>query len=390
MEGESTGKVSEDYSEYLMDGESVKNSYKIGLYTALTTGERLVFLKKIPKAIIGVEYDKITSVEHRTRILYNEAVSAIIFLALSYYVYSYDKTRDLATPLKAMMENYLPELSGILSPQIIIQGSVLLCAAVGLKHLFSFLPSLVGFLRIGRLNHAPIVIRSWQTPVIRQLIREIESSKIKSGREAKAPAYMPAPTVAATAPEKKLDVSETLKREFEGMAANSIAVINIESHHHMDTVSGLLDILVNKKRMGGVYISVTRPYDYILEALDKAKVKSNDIYFIDCISQMAGKVPTTTDKNIVFVENPSSLEEVSMYLDRLLARVGSHNKFMLLDSVSSLMIYNTEKSVKEFTHFIMNKMRLESLGGVVLSIEKKEAEELVQTLVPMADKEIRL
>jgi hypothetical protein len=44
--------------------------------------------------------------------------------------------------------------------------------------------------------------------------------------------------------------------------------------------------------------------------------------------------------------------------------------------------------VKEFSHFLINKIRLDNLAGIILSIEKKEAEDLVKTLSPMCDTEI--
>jgi archaellum biogenesis ATPase FlaH len=140
--------------------------------------------------------------------------------------------------------------------------------------------------------------------------------------------------------------------------------------------------------MGGVYVSITRPHEYILNAMDDSGIPSTNLFFIDCISLMAGKQQEKLD-NVVYVENPSSLEEVSMYLDRMLSKVGRERKFLFLDSLSSLLIYNTDKSVKEFTHFIINKIRLENIAGVILSIEKKEVEELVKTLNPMCDTEIR-
>jgi len=184
-------------------------------------------------------------------------------------------------------------------------------------------------------------------------------------------------------------MADLLDQKVKAMPDNSVTLISSKSEDHGTVVSKTLDILINQKGMGGVYVSVSRPYEFIVSTMQGAGVSSDDLYFIDCISRMAGKSTHDKPDNVVFVENPSSLEEVSMYLDRMLGKVKSGKKFLFLDSLSSLLIYNSDKSVKEFTHFIINKIRLENIAGVIFSIEKKEAEDLVKTLVPMCDSEIR-
>jgi hypothetical protein len=141
-------------------------------------------------------------------------------------------------------------------------------------------------------------------------------------------------------------------------------------------------------KMGGIYVSVSKPYEQITKAMELAKVRSSNLFFIDCISHMAGKLPEKAE-NAVFIENPSSLEEISLYIDKLMVRI-PEPKFILLDSLSSLLIYNNERSVEEFTHLVINKMRLENVGGIIVSIKQKEAEALTNTLIPMCDREIVL
>jgi hypothetical protein len=175
-----------------------------------------------------------------------------------------------------------------------------------------------------------------------------------------------------------------------GAGDNRVVLISASSETHGRLVAGMLDVLVAKKGMGGVYISVSQPYEVILSTMEASGIDVKDIYFIDCISKMAGQSGQLASDKVVFIDNPASLEEVSMHVDRLLAKVGKGKKFIFLDSLSSLLIYNDDKSVREFTHYIINKMRLEKMSGAILSIAKKEAEDLVKTLAPMCDAEIRI
>jgi archaellum biogenesis ATPase FlaH len=168
------------------------------------------------------------------------------------------------------------------------------------------------------------------------------------------------------------------------IADNTVLLVSVKSKDHSSAVSGLLNLLVNQRGMGGVYLTITRPYAFVLSAMDKASIPSENVYFIDCVSQMAGQHKSGLER-VVFIENPSSLEEVTMYLDRMLDKVAGDRKFLFLDSLSSLLIYNSDKSVREFAHFLINKVRLMGIASVVLSIEKKEAEDMVNTMVPMCD-----
>lgn len=179
-----------------------------------------------------------------------------------------------------------------------------------------------------------------------------------------------------------------LKDELRGIKKDSIVIVSVESQQHSETISSVLTVLINEKDMGCIYVSVSKPYEQIIKAMKTAKVKTDKIFFIDCISQMAGRTPEKAE-NTTFIENPSSLEEVSLYIDKLLASV-PQTKFIMVDSLSSLLIYNTESSVKELTHRIINKARNEKVGGVILSIKQTEGETLTKTLVPMCDKEIVL
>ncbi len=181
------------------------------------------------------------------------------------------------------------------------------------------------------------------------------------------------------------DVMSKLIAGTRGVPEGKITLVVSKSENHGDAALGMLDILARQRGIGGVYLSVTQPYEVV-----KASSGAKDVYYIDCISRMAGKgVPEKSD-DVFFVENPSSLEEMSLYLDRLLVKVKSEKKFIFIDSLSSLLIYNTDKSVKEFTHYMINKIRLENLTGVILSIEKREAEDIIRTISPMCDTEIRL
>ena len=171
---------------------------------------------------------------------------------------------------------------------------------------------------------------------------------------------------------------------------DEILLVTFDSNRHNEAVEKLMSAMVKGQSRGGVYINISQPTKTILERINEKNIPTKDIYFIDCITHMIKGESTEKNENITFIENPSSLEEITLYLDRMLLKVSSEKKFLFLDSLSSLLIYNNEHSVREFVHFIINKIRVKNIAGVILSIEKDEVEELVKTLTPVCDRHIHI
>jgi hypothetical protein len=386
-----------DMLDYLPAEEEIVGKHKIGSYDIVATTERVICLRKFPPLFVEVHYNDIASLEHRTTILWKEAVNSLLLFAGSVLLYYSTNHGELTSQLNQWLRRYFPEIYGLLPAEVLLPAAVVALAVAGAYHLAHFIPSLSGYFRISRKDRAPVVIPTGMTPQLRALIKEIEelmsgkAQEVQAAQMAQKAAPPPGPVrVPIQTPESiRFDIQDTLNVKLREIAENKVVLISSKSENHSQIVSNVLDILVNKRDMGGVYLSVTRPYDFILSTINPLGISSSNIYFIDCISLMAGKAPSQKSENVVFIENPSSLEEVSMYLDKMLIKVQNKKKFLILDSLSSLLIYNTDKSVKEFTHFLINKIRLENVAGIILSIEKKEAEDLVKTLTPMCDAEIK-
>jgi len=183
-------------------------------------------------------------------------------------------------------------------------------------------------------------------------------------------------------------VTSEINKEIEGLPEDAIVIVTTKSENHMKIVLSLLRITLAQRHWNGVYISANRPSERIKAAMQDQDIEVGGMQLIDSISRVAGKRLERT-KDTVFIDNPSSLEEIGMYADNMLEKMAPP-RFVILDALSSLIIYSDPKSVKEFTHFIINKMRLGGIGGFILSVENEEAQELVNAIKPMCDKMIQM
>lgn len=377
------------WDEYLSSGEGIVTEYSMGGYNILITTQRLICLKKFPKSFSEARYEDIHSLSHSTPFLWARFSKGIIFLALAGYMYlqSPFRGKSLLSDMLSNILEKLPELS-FLPVDGTVKLVVVAIFAYGLYDILKFLPSTRGLLKITLKQKAPLKIHTPLKPQTKEMIKTIEGL-IAAREEIVHPE--PRQTVEVVEHPEVMGVETVygkMKAEMSGLDDNAIVIVSVKSEDHMVVVSSLLRLLLIDRKQRGVYLSISIPSEQIIKLLDKDNLPSENLSFIDCISPMTGRIPE--EKGLtVFVENPSSLEEVGMYSDKLLMKTPVP-KFVFIDSISSLLIYNTDKAVREFVHFMINKMRLDNTGGVILSTEKKEAEELVKTLVPMCDKLIRI
>jgi len=383
----------ERWSEYLSEGEKIISEYDMGRSIILVTNQRVISLKKFPKSFVEVKYEDIRSLEHLTQIAWSRFINALVFLAIGYYIYNLSKHKDLSITLGDIFKNYFPELYGIFPFKELIILGIATLFILSIYHFLTFLMSIQGYLIISRKDRAPIKIGTAFTQNVRDLIRAIEKRITEREIEVR-PALEVLKQKQEIHEEVRISgdelekISLRIEEEIKTLGETPILLISTKSENHIQAIIATLSFIINKKNSNGIYISVNRPYMDILRILTENNINLENIVFIDCVSHSTGRIPKKAE-NAVFIENPSSLEEIGMYTDKLLVRLKPPT-FILLDSLSSLLIYNTQKSVKEFVHFIINRMRVENIGGIILAEQKKEADDIVRTLIPMCDREITI
>jgi tetratricopeptide (TPR) repeat protein len=228
------------------------------------------------------------------------------------------------------------------------------------------------------------------------LYHDAEDRKyMKSSNEIKLTIVAEKKEVVFEAETKELDdasairVSDRILRGFIGVEPTSVVLVSYNPGDHTHVVANIMDILVNERKEGGVYISVSKPYQQILKTVEGRLTSTENLKFIDCISRASGRTVEKTE-NVVYVENPASLEEISMYSDKLMREVPAQKKFLLIDSLSSLLIYNEERAIEELMHFLVNQIRSDGIGGVILSADEASTQKIVKRLIPTCDREIKV
>ena len=117
----------------------------------------------------------------------------------------------------------------------------------------------------------------------------------------------------------------------------------------------------------GVIISLSEPQIILKKALEKNSVDTSTLFFIDGVTVSAmGKAGT--EENCFYVNKSSDLTGIGIAITKAMALIeNKENMVIILDSVSTLLIYNDPNLIIRFLHMLINKVRLNSAAGILFS-----------------------
>ena len=184
----------------------------------------------------------------------------------------------------------------------------------------------------------------------------------------------------------KFEIKAKIKQEFKELPENFVVNLTADQHIYNQAYLVILGHLMKKLQLQGLYVSLNKPYETICEELKQNKLDANAIYCIDGVSKEAGKF-LNSDKCFC-LEDPSSLTELSVLTNSLFN--DKKIKFILLDSLSTLLLYNDTKAVEKFAHSLLNKARKSNISVVIMSPKEKSEEDILAVVTQFCDKEIEL
>jgi len=175
------------------------------------------------------------------------------------------------------------------------------------------------------------------------------------------------------------NTDKILSKEFKN---NRILLLSFESRKYREYIEHLIKYSINKFKKT-CYISLNYPYENILSNLDTNKEK---IFFIDCVTATV-KRPKPT-KGVVFVSSPHALTEISIALEKTMEK--EKMDFVLFDSISAILIYESPLLVMKFIHRLILMLRKENIYATFLIMKEDIKTELMKDLAMFVDKIVEL
>ena len=177
--------------------------------------------------------------------------------------------------------------------------------------------------------------------------------------------------------------------EFKEILGNSGYIVLVETSSENALASGLeiVKFLVDNSQKG-IIISASRPYSNIISLYKKSNIDTGKLFFIDLVSQGQSENLEKAN-NVVYIEHVSDLTSISISLVKAIETIKGQ-KFVFIDSITTMLIHNNEHALARFVHGILIKLRIDGVNGIMMLLENKESNEIRAEIAQLCDKIIKM
>lgn len=177
--------------------------------------------------------------------------------------------------------------------------------------------------------------------------------------------------------------------ELEEILPSGAVSLQVGVDYYLDAIRAVLDIYSSNRDVQIIYVTSTISSQAILDILKVLEIDSSKVFFVDCISHtMMGAA--VRESPALFVESPTMLENIMLKTEYLLRKGTSAEKIVLLDSVNSLAIHNSNFVLSEFLHIFVSSLRSKEVNTLILTVIEHTTPELNNIVNLVCDSIIRV
>ncbi|MFH1391806.1 MAG: ATPase domain-containing protein [Candidatus Diapherotrites archaeon] len=178
-------------------------------------------------------------------------------------------------------------------------------------------------------------------------------------------------------------------KKLENLPGQFIVLLVVKNEENANLNTDLLKNFVRKDGTLTIYLTVNRPCHNLMEYLKSQGIDTKNFFILDAISEEVTG-PMASTERCIYIESPKDLTSLSIGIVTAFKKTEGQERFLFLDSLSTLMIYNDPNVVKKFIHFLTAKMRMFGVKGAMITLRKESDEKLISDFSPFVDKVIEV
>ena len=171
------------------------------------------------------------------------------------------------------------------------------------------------------------------------------------------------------------------------ISKNPILLFLVNEFNYMKSIIKILKVFTHKN-MPGVYIDLNKPSKTLETLFKNNNVNTDLIFFIDAVTFMHGGHSESKDK-VAYIDNPHDLSAISIAVSEAVKALDHRNKFLVLSSINTLLIYNEVDVVIRFLHSLIGKMRELGVTCAFFAFDHNTDKEVLVELSQFSDKIIK-
>lgn len=187
-------------------------------------------------------------------------------------------------------------------------------------------------------------------------------------------------------PQARLEA--TLESELKRTGGQGVSLVVMEGAHYLGASAAILKSFETLKRPG-IIVSVNKPVSDLQDFLGKRGISYEKFFFVDCITETSD-VHNEKLANAKYLESPKNLLEISVELEKLLRENKGAPPFVLVDSLSTFLLYNKPDVLERFIHNLSSKMHEHKNQGVFLMIRTRENADFIEIVSQFCDNVIEV
>ncbi len=184
-----------------------------------------------------------------------------------------------------------------------------------------------------------------------------------------------------------VEIRDKIENELKDLPEDFIITLVTSTENYSSVNIAIPYYLINKRGMNGLYVTMNKPYESLANILKNNNVDTKKLFFIDAISGVIRK-KERENENCLILQNPSALMELSIGISK--ACESKKLKFVIIDSLSTMLVYNKENSTVKFIHYLSAQLRKYKLAGIILSLEEDIEKKILDSVVQFCDKVIKM
>lgn len=186
-----------------------------------------------------------------------------------------------------------------------------------------------------------------------------------------------------------------IEDKLANVSPGSIVILEFPAEENQIKLAA--EFLKFKEKAGsyGVYVSSNRPTNNLIEKVKdcgydlKKGLEEGRVWVVDLVSRNVGDAEV---KGVIYVSSASELSATQMAIEKAVNRIkdSDGHGWLLLDSIATLLVFNSPDSLLEFLHFLLGRLRVLGFDGIIFTVREGIEVKVISTIRQFCDEIVKL